>query len=117
GTGGIAGADPPDDRAQRLRRRRPQDRRVPARLAGLPGLAQAHARGGRGLAAGRVGRAGVLTGPRAAGPDNRWPGGAAEPIIDGMFRHAAFVTPAVAGALAAALMRAAAARSLSGERR
>jgi len=34
-----------------------------------------------------------------------------------MFRHAAFRTPAVAGAVAAALMRAAAARSLSGERR
>jgi hypothetical protein len=34
-----------------------------------------------------------------------------------MFRHAAFVTPAVAGVVAAALMRATAARSLSGERR
>jgi hypothetical protein len=35
-----------------------------------------------------------------------------------MFRHAAFLAPAVAGAVAAALMRpAATARSLSGERR
>jgi len=34
-----------------------------------------------------------------------------------MFRHAAFLAPAVAGAVAAAPVRAAAARSLSGERR